>query len=190
MAGRVTAPKIEIDIGACQYSEWRRFAPFHYLTAELNRSARTFAAYVNGEAVAFAGMLHRPVSRSKRGTPKQDLMGCSRLVTLPDWQGVGLAFALIDKVAAAYKAIGKRVHTYPAHPALIRSFDRSPLWALIGKPGFSMTQRGGTDKGRRAISSNVVHGWNAGTRPCATFRYVGPVLDLGDAQRLLAPYLR
>jgi len=41
----------------------------------------------------------------------------SRLVTLPDYQGLGLAFALADRRGAAYKALGRQFHAYPAHPA-------------------------------------------------------------------------
>jgi GNAT superfamily N-acetyltransferase len=146
---------------------------------------------VDGAPVAFLGALHRPISRSRRGVPDQNLMGYSRIVTLPDWQGLGIAFVIMDTVAAAYKSIGKRVNSYPAHPSLIRSFDRSPSWSMIARPGFSMTQRGGTDRGRRALSENkIVGGWNAGSRPCATFRYVGPELAAPEARALLRPYLR
>lgn len=181
-------PKIDVEIGACEFAEWKRFAPYHYLTADLNRTARTFCLWVDGTPAAFGGVLHRPVSRSQR--TGQNLLGLSRLVTLPDWQGLGLAFVLTDTVAGAYKAVGRRFNTYPAHPALIRSFDRSESYAMIGRPGFSMTQRGGTDKGRRAMASSSVGNWNAGSRPCATFRYVGPALDDRDARQVLGPYLR
>lgn len=116
-------------------------------------------------------------------------MGISRVVTLPDWQGLGLAFALIDTVGGAYKAVGKRLNNYPAHPAFIRAHDRSKAWQLIGRPGFKMSQRGGTDKGRRNMAENM-SGWNAGSRPCATFRYIGPALELEHARQLLGPYLR
>jgi hypothetical protein len=180
-------PKIECEVAACEYSEWRRFAPFHYLTADLARSARTFALYVDGEPAAFAGVLNRPVSKAQR--TGQNLMGLSRLVTLPDWQGLGLAFVLTDTVAGAYKAVGRRFNTYPAHPSLIRSFDRSKNYQMIGRPGFKMSQRGGTDRGRRNMAEQLTS-WNAGSRPCATFRYIGPALDLADARRLLRPYLR
>lgn len=190
MAGRVTAPKIEIEIAACEYSEWRRFAPFHYLSSSLHKAARTFAVYVNGEAVAFCGIMARPVSRSQR--TGQNLSGVSRVVTLPDWQGLGLAYVLTDAIGAAYKAIGRRLNNYPAHPAYIRSMDRSPNWAMIGKPGYSMSQRGGTDKGRRKVLDKQAWGagWNAGSRPNATFRYVGPAMELDQAHLLLKPYLR
>jgi hypothetical protein len=182
MAGSVTAPKIEVDVAACEYSEWRRFAPFHYLTAELNKAARTFAAYIDGAPVAFAGLLRRPVSKAQR--TGQNLMGISRGVTLPDWQGIGLQFVLIDTVCAAYKAKGLRVNSYPAHPALIRSCDKSPNWSMIKRPGFAISQRGGTDKARRD------GGWSQGVRPCATFSYIGPALPVDQATTLLRPYLK
>lgn len=177
-------PRVDVEVAACEYSVWGGFAPFHYLTAELNRAARTFAVFVGGRPVAFAGVLHRPVSRAER--TGQNLMGLSRLVTLPDWQGLGLAFVLADALGAAYAGIGRRFHSYPAHPALIRSFDRSSSWALIGRPGFAGSQRGGTDRGRRAPGS--AESWKAGSRPCATFRYVGPVLPIEDARALLGVY--
>ena len=187
-------PRLDVEIAACPYETWGRFAPY--------KAARTFALFVDGEPVAFAGVLHRPVS--KPGRTGQNLMGLSRLVTLPDWQGLGLAFVLADTLGAAYKSIGRRFNTYPAHPALIRSFDRSPRYSMIARPGFALTQRGGTDRGRRraapAVSSvqtgsqasrrevPTAEGWAAGSRPCATFRYVGPPLDVDAARELLRVY--
>src|SRR5258708_29217881 len=103
---------------------WRLFAPFHYLMADLHRTAQCFVLFAGDEPTSFAGMLHRPHPRVR------DIVGCSRLVTLPDWQALGLAMMLIDQMGAAYKTIGKRLHTYPAHPALSRSFDKSPRWGL------------------------------------------------------------
>jgi hypothetical protein len=130
-------------------------------------------------------------------------MGISRVVTHPDWQGLGLAFLLIDNVAAAYKAIGRRVNNYPAHPSFIRAHDRSPNWALVARPGFALTQRGGTDRGRRIkmayADAQSAHDrpnqwdgerWTAGSRPCATFSYIGPALDHAAAVKLMAPYLK
>jgi GNAT superfamily N-acetyltransferase len=125
-----------------------------------------------GEApAAFAATLYRP-------HPKvADVMGCSRLVTLPDFQGLGLAFALIDRVSAAYKAMGKRMHTYPAHPALIRGFDRSPMWALRQKPGHFSQKSGHESSG----------GFRFGGRPNAVFSYAGPAMAKDEAAALLAP---
>ena len=95
-----------------------------------------------------------------------DIVACSRLVTLPDWQGLGLAMNLIDRLGACYRTLGRRVHTYPAHPALIRSFGRSDRWSMRKKPG-ALSKRNrfrGKDGG---IS-------NFGGRPNAVFEYIGP----------------
>lgn len=152
-------PQIEVEIRKVPWSEWRRFAPFHYLTSSLNRAARCFVLYVNDSPAAFAGMLPRP-TKGQHG--EISIMGCSRLVTLPDYQGLGLAFALIDKIAAAYKSASLRARTYPAHPALIRAFDRSSKWAMVKKPG--------RHSGRTSATASIK---NMGGRPCAVFEWAG-----------------
>jgi len=165
-------PELAGVIQRVPYSAWHLFAPYHYLTRDLNRAARCFALFVNGQLASFAGMLHRP-------HPKvNDIEGCSRLVTLPDWQGLGLAPRLIDILSAAYKSVGKRVHTYPAHPALIRSFAKSPLWKCVKKSGDFSSRQGKT--GAKECGS-------FGGRPCAVFEYCGDACaDRDAAQRLIA----
>src|ERR1035438_4564224 len=81
-------PALEAEIRRVPYDYWRLFAPFHYLTAELNPAARCFCLFVEGQPAAFAGVLHRPHAKAK------NIKGLSRLVTLPDWQGIGLAIML------------------------------------------------------------------------------------------------
>jgi ABC-type lipoprotein export system ATPase subunit len=119
---------------------------------------------------SLCGVLYRP-------HPKvQDIVGFTRMVTLPDFQGLGLAFVLANTVAAAYKALGKRLHSYPNHPAWIRSYQRSPLWMQVKKAG---------DFSPRAGSSSTVGGF--GGRRCAVFMYVGPASTVEEAQKLIHP---
>jgi ABC-type lipoprotein export system ATPase subunit len=161
-------PELGIEIARVPYSTWRYFAPFHYLTADLSTSARCFGLFVNDRLACFAGVMHRP-------HPKvSDVQGVSRLVTLPDWQGIGLAMVLVDKLGAAFRALKKRLHTYPAHPSLIRSFDHSRNWRLEKRPGkFSSKSMG--DKKLQAF----------GSRPCAVFSYQGEAMDYQQAKGLI-----
>ena len=162
-------PELQVSMSRVPYSAWRLFAPFHYLTADLHKGAACFALFVGNRIAAFAGMLHRPHPRVK------DIMGCSRLVTLPDWQGLGLAMILIEKLGSAYKAIGKRLHTYPAHPALVRSFDKSPTWKMEKRPGKFSAHDGRT--------SQLVD--LSKSRPCAVFSYAGLPMDQDMARKVL-----
>lgn len=164
-------PSIEIEISRVRYEAWHTFAPFHYLTADLNKAARCFCLFANGQPAAFGGVLYRPHAKVR------DIRGLSRLVTLPDFQGLGLAMILAEKLGAAYKAIGCRFHTYPAHPSLIRSFAHQPCWKL--------QKKGGT-------YSPVITGPNSsikgqGGRPCAVFEYCGaPMESISEARSVLS----
>lgn len=152
-------PKLKCCVQQVDYSTWRLFAPFHYLTAELKKQAKCFVLFAgeNEEPAAFAGVLHRPHPQVK------NIRGVSRLVTLPDWQGLGLAFALVDRLGAENTRDGYYLHTYPAHPALMKSFARSDAWRLLSRPSI---------RGRKVSGSMSMR--TQGERPCATFRYVGP----------------
>lgn len=164
-------PELHCTIQRVAYAAWPLFAPYHYLTAKLNSQAVCFGLSVGGRLASFAGVLHRP------HPVVNDIKGVSRLVTLPDWQGLGLAMVLVDTLGSAYAACGKRLHTYPAHPALTRTFDRSPHWALQRRPGtFSVVPRKPTLSG----------GETFGNRPNAVFAYRGPHLARELAEQLLS----
>lgn len=159
-------PAIKISIARATYAAWHLFAPFHYLTKELNKSAKCFVLYVHDDdgvphPAAFCASLHRPHATAT------NIEGMSRIVTLPDWQGLGLAHIISDTVASAFVASGKRFHTYPAHPAFVRGHDKSPHWAMMKRPGVYSPAKG---------KSTSVTG-KFGGRPCAVFRYVGPVME-------------
>lgn len=164
-------PAIECTVGRVPRSAWSLFAPFHYMTAELHSSAQCFGLWVGGQLAAFAGVLHRPHATAK------NIKGLSRLVTLPDYQGLGLAFALTDRIAAAHGALGFRFRTYPAHPALVRAFDRSKLWRLEKRSGEIST--------RSSVFSPTSSTGRFGGRPCAVFEYVGPAMDRQTAAALI-----
>lgn len=152
-------PELHCEIRREPWSSWLTFAPFHYLTASLHRAAKCYVLYCEGRPAAFAGMIYRPHPKVR------GIWGCSRLVTLPDFQGLGLAFALIERVGAAYSAQGKRLRTYPAHPSLIRGFDKSVNWRMDQPAGFPS---------KASQSAGIPGAWRPGSRPCAVFEYCGP----------------
>jgi ABC-type ATPase involved in cell division len=162
-------PPIDVEIRRVGYEYWRLFSPFHYLSADLNRAAACYCLFANGVPASFCAVLHRPHPKVR------NLKAISRLVTLPDWQGLGLALALAEKLGAAYRAANFRFRMYPAHPSLVRSFGRSAVWGL--------TKRAGTFSPHVGITSKTP---GMGGRPCAVFEYVGASMERSEAQRLLA----
>lgn len=164
----------------------------------MNKAARSYCLFLeDGRPAAFAGLLYRPHPH----TVKRAIWGVSRLVTLPDFQGLGLAMILADHLGGAYKAVGRTLRTYPAHPALIRSFDKSPEWKLIKRAGtFYAAQGGGSRAGRTDKSAGVFagnkkqrepgdmkmpSGMPVGQRPNAIFEYCGKRGDVDQARALL-----
>ena len=164
-------PRLDGFIQRVPYSMWPIFAPYHYMSKDLNKSARCYALFVGGRPVAFTGVMHLPHPK------RSDLKAISRTVTLPDWQGVGLSFVLNEALGSAYRACGFRFRNYPAHPAYIRAHDRSPVWALKSTPIKNILY------GR--VEGTISSAHTMGGRPCAVFEYTGPVMERAAAIRLL-----
>ena len=167
-------PELQTEIRRVPYEAWRIFAPFHYLTVELHKAAKCFGMFVDGTLAAFAAVLHRPNWRKKG----QDIKGISRIVTLPDWQGLGLSPMLATVLGSAYKGTGWRLRAYPAHPALIRVAMKSSDWMMVKNPGYVQKSRPSYGKKTSRSMRNV-------SRPGAVFEYCGKPMDRQSAQSLI-----
>src|SRR3990167_9317651 len=163
-------PNLEIEIARVPHSTWELFAPFHYLSAELAANAKCFGLFVDDRIAAFAGILHRPISH---GRFQQNIFAVSRVVCLPDFQGLGLGPILCDRLGAAYKSLGFRFRNYPAHPSFIRTHFDSDNWRLIKRPGIF--------RSRPSATSSIERGF--GGRPCAIFEYCGRSIPPRPPQR-------
>lgn len=162
-------PELKCEIARVHHQAWELFAPYHYMNADLHKAANCFVLFVEGTPACFSAILHRPHPKA------QDIKGISRVVTLPDYQGLGFASVLDGTLGSAYRALGYRLHAYPAHPARIRTLDKSPNWALKKKPGtFSTVNR-----------DNSTLGGKLGGRPCAVFQYCGPAMEKDQALKLI-----
>ncbi|MFO0896234.1 MAG: GNAT family N-acetyltransferase [Pirellulales bacterium] len=157
VAGRgLRRPPIELEVARCRRELWRGFARHHYLSGELARSARCYLAAWENEPVAFCATL--PVI-GRRGHWR-----ITRLVTLPDYQGLGIGLRLAECVGDEYLAQGLRMNLAAAHPSVVAHCSRSPRWRTVSlrKPG-----------SRRRPT--FVHNYRgAPGRTIASFEYLGP----------------
>jgi GNAT superfamily N-acetyltransferase len=52
----------------------------------------------------------------------------SRVVTLPDFQGIGIGMQVAEAVARVHIEQGHHLHVTASHPALVAHCSRSPHW--------------------------------------------------------------
>lgn len=152
-------PRIALDVERVHHSAWRLFGPHHYLSATLNKSAACFVGTWDDHPTVFCGVLPFPHPKYRRA------YRISRLVTLPDFQGVGLGNAFADYIAGVYRAAGRDLFLTTGHPAQIHSLARSPHWAMGRQPSFT------SGKGDTGFGGGMTR---ASERLTAGFRYAGP----------------
>lgn len=165
-------PEISLTVRRVHHSAWEIFRPYHYLNHTFNKSARLFVAFLNGEPVAMQAVIVSPHPKVK------NLYRGHRAVCLPDYQGVGIGNALIDYIGSAYRALGNRILSTTASPALIKSRSKNPNWKLLQKPHLA-PKMGKT-------TTLVSGGWETATnRLTTTWEYIGPTMDRVLAQGLV-----
>jgi GNAT superfamily N-acetyltransferase len=150
-------PRIELAIHRCQLAAWGMFKRHHYLSGSLAPQARCYLTTWRGVPVHFSATL--PVV-GRRGHRR-----FTRIVTLPDYQGIGIGMRAVAAVAALHRAEGLRINVTSSHPALIGHCRRSPLWKAV-----NVKKTGGS--GRRANSKFPTYRSAAG-RAVVSFEYVG-----------------
>jgi len=113
-------PAVHLRIVRCQRRAWELFKRYHYLSADIPHGCRLYMALWSEEPVAICVIV--PMFG------KQNHWRISRIVTLPDYQGIGIGSALFDNVAEMYAATGIRVGATASHPSILAHCEKSPLW--------------------------------------------------------------
>ncbi len=148
-------PPIELEVFRCRRSAWRMFARHHYLSGSLSEFARCFVALWEGNPVAFVAMVSL-IGRKNRWR-------VSRIVTLPDYQGIGIGMSVAETVAELHRAEGNRVNVTASHPALIAHCRRSPHWRAVG-----VKKTGGRN------TEKFIRGYRGSAgRAVVSFEYIG-----------------
>jgi GNAT superfamily N-acetyltransferase len=176
--GRLRRPTLRLAVRRVPQSVWRLFARHHYLSGNLNPAATCWAAFVfvvpasAGDECGYeqqtgrinAG-LQTPVAFCAV-VPQLGRRGCkriSRIVTLPDYQGLGIGLRLVERVCEFETSRGFTMSITASHPAILAACRRSPRWLC------TQFKRHGHNRRRldqRRIPTS--HG-----RCIATFRWVG-----------------
>tara|TARA_B100001094_G_scaffold277236_1_gene285949 strand:- start:1659 stop:2792 length:1134 start_codon:yes stop_codon:yes gene_type:complete len=159
-------PSISLEIKSIPNSSWEIFRKHHYLSHNLHKAAKSFAAFYKGRPIAFTAVMHMP---HPSGTQWKE----HRTVCLPDFQGVGIGNALSNFIAGAYSGVrGRSYGSVTANPAMVNYRARSPLWHMSRRPSLPTGAKG--SKIRKTKSLNALIGSFQTHRLTSSFKYVGP----------------
>jgi len=146
-------PKMVAEVFEVNTTVWELFAGHHYLSADLSAASRCFLATVNGSPVALNAVLTLP-----SGTVSNAFRG-HRLVTLPDYQGLGIGPRFADYVANGYTREGKRYFGKTAHPRLGEYRERSAEWRGTSTNKMAYGEKAAQRDFERQQRRGVMSGW-------------------------------
>ena len=169
-------PKIELTVRRVEPSVWDslEFAKYHYLTSKLNKSCKCLLFEWNNVPIAFVGILNTP----RRGIP----YGCSisRMVILPDFEGLGLSRKIFDFCGGLVKSMNDDEHEYrlyikTAHKRFGESLGRNKNVRVTAFDGKGRDEKSADDRKYR----------NRLTRVSYCKEYIGDKID--GYQKLMKP---
>jgi len=157
-------PQIILEIFRCRYETWQIFKQHHYLSEELNKAAKCFVLLLNDKPVAFMAILPFPHGHIENG------FRISRIVVLPDYQGLGIGYKVIDYFAELYKADNKTLYIKTSNPALFSVMNKNQnRWKLTNETNKEDLTQANLVKMRAA---NDVGGYRAAITK--SYKYIGP----------------
>jgi GNAT superfamily N-acetyltransferase len=157
-------PPIVLRLYASQARHWSLFAKHHYLNAKEVLGAKCYVAEVDGAPACFVAV--RP-AMGHTGFRR-----ISRIVTLPDFQGVGIGSAVLQAVAEIVLAKPgvERVTIVTGHPSMMHALQRSPHRRLdrfmkCGAPPSGNYKSLITSRGRSTAAFTFMPAATAGREP-------------------------
>lgn len=152
-------PQIELQISRVEYDTWNIFKKHHYLTEDVSKSCKFFLFEWNGKPIAINAVIPQPSGHFKNGVRE------SRIVVLPDYQGLGIGYKISEFTAAIYKQSGYRYFTKTVHPALGKYRNKiKNIWKGTSKNGKKPEAQNGMGS---------MKGWNVLVRTSFCHEYIG-----------------
>ena len=165
-------PQIILQVSRVEAETWNFFKKHHYLTEKVSKSCKFFLFEWNGKPIAINAVISQPSGHFKNGTRE------SRIVVLPDFQGIGLGTHISNFTGGIFKNSGYKYYTKTIHPSLGEYRNNNPeLWRKSRRNGMKYERENGT------ISD--FGGWKVVSRESYRHEYVGEAIS--GYEELLLP---
>ena len=122
---RSEKPRIELQIFRCRYETWNIFKQHHYMSEILNKAAKCFVCLINDKPVGFIAILPSPSGYYKNG------FRVTRLVVLPDYQGLGIGFYILNYVSKLYLTDNKTMYIKSSNPSILSPLEKNKDWLKV-----------------------------------------------------------
>lgn len=105
------------------------------MSSDISNLAQCYGVYDRDEIVAFIGVIHFPHPKNRK------IKKVTRLVVLPDYQGIGLGIAFLNTIAEIYKDYDFRITTSAKN--LIHALNKHKNWRLesFGRHKFAASMK-------------------------------------------------
>lgn len=128
IASQLRQPEIKLEIFRCRYETWSIFKNHHYLSQELNKAAKCFVVTFNDKPCAFIAILPMPSGYIKNA------FRVSRLVVLPDFQGLGIGLKILNYIGSLYSADNKKLYIKTSNPSLFKGMENNKKnWDIVNE---------------------------------------------------------
>lgn len=159
-------PPMEITVQRVEPQVWELFEKHHYLTPELNKSCKCLVFFLNGNICGFCGLLNCP----RRGMAMGHSV--SRIVVLPEYQGMGLSPIIMNFCGGILAARGEQ--TGEPHPLYIKTIhDKMGQW-LERSEKWNPTSYNKKGRNKESTESEGARYKNRLQRRSYCYRYDGP----------------
>jgi ABC-type lipoprotein export system ATPase subunit len=155
IASHLRKPEIELQIVRCRYETWKLFKQHHYLTEELNKAATNYLVLWNDKPICFIGVLPFP------GVGDEKTRRISRIVVLPDFQGLGLGKNILNYISSLYAKEKSTMYIRTMSPALGLALAKDKNWIATSS---NLKIPGQDSSGRKMIE-----------RPSYSYKYIGEI---------------
>lgn len=153
-------PKIELEIFRCRYETWKIFKQHHYLSNKLNEASKCFLAMWDNKPVAFIAILPFPSGYVKNS------YRVSRIVVLPDYQGLSIGHYFLNYISSLYKKNNLRLFIKSSNPSLGEKLLLSKDWKETSKSRKVFSEKASNDMSKNLWGFNKKNMFYA-------FEYVG-----------------
>ena len=138
-------PLVNLTVHKCGVSMWQIFREHHYLNSKLGAGVRCYVAKLQDRPVAFIAVAHIRM--------KSHHFRVSRLVVLPDFQGIGIGKRLLNFTAELYTSqINLPFYLVTSNPQLVRG--NMDNWR-VKRVGHGSSGRNDSRINRELVNSNA-----------------------------------